>query len=96
MGLIDSFISAMSFRRCAIPNEEPIRKQAQLLPESLISDIFCARASELSNLPSGVIVQNHEPFGILESIRSASFSRPACMVALDGYSGSLDSGSSIK
>jgi len=81
--------------RSAIPKEDPIRKQAALLPDSLISDIFPARLSDESCLPSGVSTQNQAPFGTFVSISSASLSRPAVISAVEGLSGNLHSGSSI-
>ena len=75
-----------------MPKEEPIKKQALLFPDNFTSLSFSESASDESNLPSGVKTQNHEPFGIFDSIKSASFSKPAQISAGDGLSGSLDSG----
>jgi len=79
MGPMDSLKSAFCFTLGAIPKEEPIRKQALDLPEFFTSASLAAKASLLNSFPSGVNTQNQAPFGILEKIRSASFSNPAAI-----------------
>jgi len=65
MGLMESLKSAFSLILDAMPNEDPIKKQALLLPDNLTSFNLAASDSEERSLPSGVSMQNHEPFGFL-------------------------------
>ena len=94
MGPMESLKSALAFTRGDNPKEDPIKKQALLLPDNFTSFTFWARASEEIIFPSGVSVHNHAPLGILLNISSASFSRPALISAGEGSSGSRDSGNS--
>ena len=94
MGLMESLKSAVSFKRFAMPKEDPIRKHRRLFPDIFTSCSFAANDSEESNFPSGVKTQNQLPLGILVRIKSASFSSPADISAEDGLSGSLTSGNS--
>ena len=94
MGPMESLKSAFSLTLGAMPKEEPMRKQALLLPESFTSPIFLAKASLLSSFPSGVKTQNQAPLGMRERISSASFSSPAAISAGLGSSGRRHSGSS--
>ena len=64
MGPMESLKSALAFTRGLIPKEEPMRKQALLLPESFTSFSLSAKASEERILPSGVKTQNQAPLGI--------------------------------
>ena len=84
---MESLKSARCLTRGDMPKEDPIRKQALDLPDIFTSFSFCAKDSLLSSLPSGVNTQNQAPFGILEKITSASFSRPAETSAGEGSSG---------
>ena len=91
---MESLKSAFALTLGAIPKEEPMRKQALLLPESLTDASFSAKTSLLITFPSGVKTQNHAPFGMRERIFSASFSSHAAISAGLGFSGSRYSGSS--
>ena len=62
-----------------MPKEEPIKKQALLLPDSFTSFSLAAKLSLESSFPSGVKMQNQAPLGILPKIVSASFSRPVAI-----------------
>ena len=95
MGLIESLKSALLLTDSAMPKDDPIKKQAQLLPDTLILAIFSASASEESNFPSGVKMQNQAFFGIFSVIDTASFSNPAAISAGEGESDKRASGSSI-
>ena len=96
MGPMESLKSAFCLTLGAIPKEDPIRKQAEDLPLIFTSESLAAKASLESSLPSGVKTQNQAPLGILEKIRSASFSNPAEISAGEGSSGSRTSGSSSR
>lgn len=63
IGPIESLKSAFSLTLGAMPKEEPMRKQALLLPESFTEAILSAKASLLSSFPSGVKTQNQAPWG---------------------------------
>ena len=60
MGPMESLKSAFCLICGAIPKEEPIKKQALDLPQSLISFSFSAKASLDNVFPSGVKMQNHK------------------------------------
>ena len=96
MGPMESLKSALAFTRGLMPKEEPMRKQALLLPDSFTSFNLSAKLSEERIFPSGVKTQNQAPLGILEKISSASFSSPAAISAGEGASGSRTSGSSSR
>ena len=92
---MESLKSARSFNCSAMPKDEPIKKQALLKPLNLICANFSAKASEESGFASGVNTQNHAPFGILEIICSASFSKPFLISVGVGSVDKRYSGSSI-
>ena len=94
MGPMDSFKSARCLTLGAMPKEEPMRKQALLLPEFFTVFKVFAKSSLDNSFPSGVKAQNQAPLGSLEKIKSASFSSPAEISAGEGFSGSRASGSS--
>lgn len=72
---MDSLKSALFLICCEIPKEEPIKKQALLLPDNLIFRSFSESSSELNSFPSGVSTQNQAFLGMLLEIREASLSR---------------------
>ena len=96
MGPMESLKSAFALTLGAMPKEEPMRKQAQLLPEFFTFFRVSAKPSLESVFPSGVNTQNQAPLGIFARMVSASFSRPAAISAGEGFSGSRTSGSSSR
>ena len=94
MGPMDSLKSAICLILGEIPKDEPIKKQALDLPDSLTCFIFSANSSLERVFPSGVKMHSQAPLGIFAKICSASFYNPAAISAGVGSSGNRYSGRS--
>lgn len=93
--LMESSKSACAFSPASTPNDEPIKKQAQLLPEDLTPPSVAASSGELSCFPSGANTQKKLPFGIFARMRAASSDNPCAICVGLGASGRRHSGSSM-